>query len=332
MRKKIFGILLISLSALALLISAACDSSKSKSVGSPENLTIGTYLGDLSALFWIAKDRGYFSEQGVNVQLQTHESGLESYMDLLAGKVDLATITEFVFARNVYKRPDVRVLAVVGQTNNLKLVARKDHGITQMSDIRKKRIGLVRDSVAEYYLHLLLMFHQIALPDCEIVDLPPSEQVKALKRGEIDAVVVWEPFAREMQKQLGTNGVSWSAQGGQDFYWLLIGTDETLRKRSSAIRAVLAGLASADDFIKAQREEARKIVAAQVGSNHMPALWETHGLTLSLSRPFVVAMEGELRWMNSKQGVEEFNMPDFLDFIHFDALNSVRPEKIQMLH
>ena len=101
LRKKIFGILLISLSALALLISAACDSSKSKSVGSPENLTIGTYLGDLSALFWIAKDRGYFSEQSVNVQLQTHESGLESYMDLLAGKVDLATITEFVFARNV---------------------------------------------------------------------------------------------------------------------------------------------------------------------------------------------------------------------------------------
>ena len=145
MRKKIFGILLISLSALALLISAACDSSKSKSVGSPENLTIGTYLGDLSALFWIAKDRGYFSEQGVNVQLQTHESGLESYMDLLAGKVDLATITEFVFARNVSKRPDVRVLAVVGQTHNLKLVARKDHGITQMSDLRKKRIGLVRE-------------------------------------------------------------------------------------------------------------------------------------------------------------------------------------------
>lgn len=324
--------LLALLSVIVPAVLGSCDSSKSKAVGSPEKLTIGTYLGDLSALFWIAKDRGYFSEQGINVELKTHESGLESYMDLLAGKVDLATITEFVFARNVSKRPDVRVLAVVGQTSNLKLVARKDHGIAQMSDLRKKRIGLVRDSVAEYYLHLLLMFHQMALPDCEIVDLPPSEEVKAIAKGEIDAAVVWEPFARQMQKELGTNGVSWSAQGGQDFYWLLIGTDDTLRKRSSAIRAVLAALASADDFIKAQREEARKIVAAQVGSNHMPELWETHGFTLSLSRPFVVAMESELRWLNSKQGVEEFNMPDFLDFIHFDSLNSVRPEKIQMLH
>ncbi len=229
--------LLAVLFVVGLVAFFGCESSKPKAVGPPEKLTIGTYLGDLSALFWIAKDQGYFSDQGVNVQLKTHESGLESYMDLLAGNVDLATITEFVFARNVFKRPDVRVLAVVGQTNNLKLVARKDHGITQMSDLRKKRIGLVRDSVAEYYLHLLLMFHQIALQDCEIVDLPPTEEVKAITRGDIDAAVVWEPFARQMQKKLGTNGVSWSAQGGQDFYWLLIGTDDTLRKRSSAIRA-----------------------------------------------------------------------------------------------
>ncbi len=64
----------------------------------------------------------------------------------------------------------------------------------------------------------------------------------------------------------------------------------------------------------------------------MPELWDTHAFTLSLSRPFVVAMEAELRWMNSRQGVEKFKMPDLLDFIHFDALNSVKPEKIEMLH
>ena len=299
---------------------------------SQEVLTIGTYSGDLSALFWIAKDSGYFSKHGVNVQLKAHESGLESYTELLAGKVDLATITEFLFARNVFKRPDVRILSVVGQIDTLKLIARKDHGITQVSDLRNKRIALVRDSVADYCFHLFLMFHQVPFQDNQIVDLPPSEQVKAINRGDIDAAVVWEPFARQMKNDLKENAMSWPAQSGQDFYWLLVGTDDTLKKRSSAIRGLLSALASAEDFIENQQNEAKRVVASQVGSNHMPELWERGRFGLALSRPFVQAMEAELRWMNSKQPDQQYKMPDLLNFIHFDALESVRPEKVQMLH
>jgi NitT/TauT family transport system substrate-binding protein len=178
----------------------------------------------------------------------------------------------------------------------------------------------------------LLLLHQIPWQDNQIVDLPPSEEVNALAQGNIDAAVVWEPFARQMESELGKNGASWSAQCGQDFYWLLIGRDETIKKRPTEIRGLLAALASAEDFIRDHRDEAKKIVASQVGPKHMPELWETNGYTLSLSRPFLVAMEAEFRWMQTRQGVQEFKMPDLLDFIHFDALNSVRPEKIQMLH
>jgi hypothetical protein len=64
----------------------------------------------------------------------------------------------------------------------------------------------------------------------------------------------------------------------------------------------------------------------------MPELWETSRFDLSLSRPVVLIMESQLRWMNSGKGVQEFKMPDLLEFIYFDALNSVKPEKIKILH
>jgi len=332
--KEIIKILLFTLSALAIIVPAGCDFSKTKTTsgGSPESLTIGTYSGDLSALFWIAKDREFFSKQGANVQLKTHESGLESLVELLAGRVELATITEFVFASNISKHPELRILSVVGQTDTLKVVARKDHGIEQISDLKAKRIGLMRNTVADYCFHVLMTLRRIPYEDGQIMDLPPSEQVKAITKGDIDAAVVWEPFPRQMRTELGANAISWSAQSGQDFYWLLIGTDNTLKKRSSEIRRVLAALALAEDFVKDQRDEAKRIVASQVGSNHMPELWQTSRFELSLGRPFVVAMEAEIRWMNYKQQIQQFKMPDLLDFISFDALNSVRPDKIQMLH
>ncbi len=316
------------------MISTGCDFSKSKttSVGTPESLTIGTYSGDLSSLFWIAKDREFFSKQGVNVQLKTHESGLESLLELFAGKVDLATVTEFVFVRNIGKRPDIRVLSVVGQTDTLKVVARRDRGVERISDLRNKRVGLMRNTVADYCFHVLMTLNRIPYEDSQIVDLLPSEQVKAIVKGNIDAAVVWEPFPRQMQTELGDNARSWSAQSGQDFYWILVGTDDTLRKRPSEMCGVLAALALAEGFVKNQRDEAKRIVASQVGSNHMPELWQTSRFELSLSRPFVTAMEAEIRWMNSKQQIQGFKMPDLLDFISFDALNSVNPDKIQMLH
>ncbi len=327
-RKILFPALLVA----GLIILTGCESSKPKTVGSLENLTIGTYSGDLSALFWIAKDRGHFFEHGVNVELKTHESGLESLTDLLAGKVDLATITEFVFARQISERPDLRMVAVVGQTDDMKLTARKDRGISQVSDLRNKRIGSVRDSISDYHLHLFLMLHRIAWQDIQIVDLPPSEQVNAIIQGDIDAAIVWEPFARQMQKELGKNAISWSAQSGQEVYWLLVATEDTLRKRSSAICAVLAALGSAEDFIKNQPNEAKRIMASQIGSNHMPELWETSGYTINLSRPVVLAMEAELEWMNSRLGVKPLKRPNFLDYIHFDALESVNSERVKTLH
>lgn len=326
--------LLFMVCALALIGLSGCDSPRSKieSAGSTEAVTISTYPAYHSTLVWIARNRGYFSEHGINVQLRIEESGVASLHQLLAGKADLATLAEFVFVSHFSDRPDIRILAHIAQLDNTQLVARTDHGITQISDLRNKRIGLVGYSAADYYLHLLLTFHRVSSRDVQIVDLSPSDQAKALTKGEIDAVVVWPPFADSIRDGLGANAISWSAQQGQDYYWLLVGVDDTLKKRSAEIRGVLAALASAEDFMKSQPDEAKRIVASELGSNVRPELWESAKFGLGLDRPCLLAMEAEFKWMQARHGTQGFKMPNFLDYIHFDALKSVRPDQVQMLH
>ncbi len=326
-------ILLALLFVVSLVIVAGCDYSKSKTKSAPstEAITISTYKGDHSALLWIAKERGYFSEHGVDVEIRTEESGPASLKDLLAGKVDLAAFSDFVFVSHMLEHPEIRILGVVAQLDNIvRLVARKDHGITGISDLRHKRVGLVLNTSADYYLHVLMMFHKISYQDVKLVAASPSEQLKAIMRGDIDAAIVWEPFARQMETELGENAISWPAQSGQDFYWLLVGTADTVKKRSSAIRGVLAALSSAEDLAREQRNEAKKIVASQIGSAHMPKLWEANRFALTLNRPLILAMEAQFRWIKSKEGIQGLKMPNFLDFIYFDALNSVRPDKIRI--
>jgi ABC-type nitrate/sulfonate/bicarbonate transport system substrate-binding protein len=328
-------ILLAVLCGVGLILSTGCDSPRPKpnAAKSPETITISTYKGDHSTLLWIAKDRGYFTEHGVNVKLETQESGPASLRALLAGKGDLDAFADFVFVSHMLEHPEIRILTVIAQLDNvIRLVARKDHGITGPSDLRDKRIGLVRNTSADYYFHMLLMLQNIPYQDVKVVDVSPSQQVKAIMQGDIDAAVVWEPFARQMETELGKNAISWPAQSGQDFFWTLVGTDDTLKKRSSAIRGVMTALCSAEDFANTQRNEAKKIVAAQIGASHLPELWETNSFSLGLSRPLILAMESQFRWIKSKEEVRVFKMPDFLNFISFDHLNAVRPERVQMLH
>ena len=80
------------------------------------------------------------------------------------------------------------------------------------------------------------MFHRVPDPDVHLVDLSPSEQVNALAKGEIDTAVAWWPFAGQMDDKLGTNSISWSAQSGQDVYWMLVGKDDTLKRRGADMR------------------------------------------------------------------------------------------------
>jgi ABC-type nitrate/sulfonate/bicarbonate transport system substrate-binding protein len=326
-------ILLAVLFVVGLVVLTACDSPKSKKISgeSVESLTVGTHVSDLSSLIWLAKDRGYFSEQGLDIKLKAYDSGVAAIEDLLAGNTDLATASEFVVVRNILERPDLRILSSIDQTGDMvKLVARKDHGITQISDIRNKRIGLLRNSMAEYYLDVLMTMSDIPSQDIQIVDLTPSEQVIAITKGEIDALIVWEHFAAKAENELGTNVVSWPAQSEQDYYWLLACTAETIKNRSSSVHNFLAALALAEDFIKKQRHEAEQIVASQLGSNHTN--WKNHIFRLQLDRSLLLAMENQIKWMDARRTPARSNVPDLLDYIHVDALKSVNPEKVKTIY
>jgi NitT/TauT family transport system substrate-binding protein len=333
-RQQISGILLLFLGVISLACLNGCDVSQSKTKAAqvPDKLVISTHSGDYSALFRIAENQGYFSSRGVEVNLESQESGVVSLKNLLSRKADLATVSEFVFVNNIAEHPELRVLSVVAQTRNIRLIARKDHDINKIQDLKNKRIGVVRSSAADYFLHLFLMFHGILPDEIQVVDLTPSEQIKSITEGEVDAAIVWAPFARDMENALGENGVSWPAQSGQDYYWLLIATESTLNKRSSAIKKMMSALDASDDFVHNNRDETQRILASELGTSHTPEIWKDTDFDLTLSRPFILAMEAEFRWMKSSQRVQEFKMPDLLDFVHFDALQAVRPEKVHMLH
>jgi ABC-type nitrate/sulfonate/bicarbonate transport system substrate-binding protein len=327
-------ILLAASFVAGLVLLTACDSPKSKvsSDGPVETLTLGTSAIVLSSLIWVAKAKGYFVEQHLDIDFRLYESGHLAIRDLLAGKLDLATATEFSAVRNGLERADFRIISILTQTQDQQLVARKDRGITKLSDLRNKRVGLVQNTSSEYYLHLLLILEKMKSEDIQVVDLLPLEQVTALTKGDIDAVMVWEPFATMAKQELGSNAVSWEGQSGQDEYWLLLTTAGVIEKKSRTLRRFLAALTKAEDFIKNNEIEAIGLMEKQLERRNLAAVWRNNRFGLGLHRPLILKMEAELEWVKSGPGTGQSDIPDLNDFVYSGALNSVEPTKIKLLH
>ena len=324
----IIGITLILLTAAIWLVQT-----HSQKLAVPvEKITLGTLASELSSLIWVAKNKGYFAEQGLDVDIKLYESGLDAFNDMMAGKVEFATADEFVAVRHILEGSDFRIIASIDEAGDVKVVSRKDHGITKVTDLKGKRIGLVQGTIAEVYLDLLLLLQGISPQDVQTVNLSPSEQLRSITKGEVDAVIIWEPPATKVKNELGSNAMVWDGFGGQEYYWLLLAKNETIKRRPLAVQRLLRALISAENFILMKTSDAQSIVAQHSGSQGIQSLPNDHVFSSNLDRPLIVAMEAQARWVKSKSPGGQSDFPDFLDFIYFDALEAVKPEGVRIIH
>ncbi len=207
-----------------------------------EKLALGVYPSVFSLFIWVAEDQDFFKKNGLDLAITEYDSGVSAVKNLMDGKVEIATAADFVLVSNILDAPDLRILAAIDAVDDIRLIGRRDHGVNQLSDLKGKKIGLMRKSAAEFFMDRLLMMEGIPSKDVQVVNLSPSQQFSAITQGELDAVMVWQPYNHKILQALGTVAVNLPAQSKQDFYWLLISKDEFIRTRSDTVLRFLRRL------------------------------------------------------------------------------------------
>ena len=161
----------------------------------------------------VAEEKGFFERHDLRVSLTVYDAGITSLEDLAAGKIDIATVMEFPFAIGGVKIDDLRIIGSVAASKNLELIMRRDRGISRPSDCRGRRIGVMPGTFGEFFLGVFLSFNGIGAAEIEKVDLRPSEMEEAIALGEVDGVIVWPPFAYQIQAENGESGCQLARTG-----------------------------------------------------------------------------------------------------------------------
>jgi NitT/TauT family transport system substrate-binding protein len=154
---------------------------------------------------YVAEARGYYREQGIELDYQNLAGGADAVPLLARGDVDLnlAAISAGTF--NAFERGlDIKIVAPMGilplHDSSLPLLARKelhDNGTLKTpADLRGRKVAVnTRGAIVEYLLTKVLEQNGLALRDVEETPLPFPDHANALATGAIDASITAEPFA-----------------------------------------------------------------------------------------------------------------------------------------
>lgn len=322
----------MAFTVLAVLLSAlsAC---RAGDAGIGEPITIGTPPLESSALIYIAEDQGMFVSNGLSVALRGYDTGAAALNGLVNGEVEIAVPAEYALVGKAFNKDKIRAIASIDKAEYFYLVARRDRGIQGIPDLKGKTIGVVRKTIAEFYLGRFLEQHGMTTGQATLVDVNVAESEAAIAGDKIDAIIARPPYLNSIQERLGANAVSWKAQSNQALFAILIGRNDWITEHPERLSRLYRSLLQAEQYLIHDAPGARAIVQKKLKLDdaNMAAVWSQNQFSLSLDQSLILAMEDEARWMIKNNLTPETQVPDFLDYIFEGGLKAQKPEAVNII-
>ncbi len=154
---------------------------------------------------------------------------------LSKGEVDVAVITSEMYAKfALSSRRGLKVIAAEMMQNQAIV------GVDDIGALKGKRVGA---TTASGTFAMFQAYARLAgVRGYEVVDMPPPQLLTALERGDVDAVVVWEPMASKLiaegRKHVDFTDLARRYVGKQPVMLVWVATDDFL-KRPDDVRAFL---------------------------------------------------------------------------------------------
>ncbi|GHF36177.1 ABC transporter substrate-binding protein [Streptomyces morookaense] len=209
MRRRRRPSVLALLPALALL--AACQSGGGEASG-PTRVTVAHVPSTLFAPLYLAQAKGYFKEQGLDVDLRKVQAGQDAVPLAGTGKVDAVVAG---FSAGLFNAMDqglkVKVAASMGASTGARPsptaleVAQRvlDSGeVKDAADLKGRKVAVAGGAGAAggYQLAATLRGAGLTLKDVTVVNVAIPDMRSALADGGVDAALAPAPFTTAMEE------------------------------------------------------------------------------------------------------------------------------------
>lgn len=245
--------------------------------------------------FFVARDKGWFAEEGIEVELVNIEDVDVRAAALASGELDAMVAMVDATVRHFTPSTGLQfVFAVSDSRGGDGLVASRD--IKSIAGLRGKRVAVDPDGTARFYLNLLLRDAGLSENDVTLVPLSPGAAGHAFETGQVDAAVTWEPWLGRTRMRENGHVLADTSERPGLLIEAVVAPAAVLRERAGDFAALYRAWRRAVAFTRENPEEADRIMAAGIGR------WLRH-------HDIVADMRRGIAWYDGEANAALFGAP-----------------------
>ena len=236
-----------------------------------EKVKVG-YLHTLAVdgQMWLAVHKGYFMEQGLELEPIVFTSGVPLMQALSGGSVDVAIMGAVI--SNFPSRGVGKIFLINDiEYDTAMLFARPETGAKSIKDIKGKKVTTVKGTTAHVFLHTAMKANGMdSNKDIELVSMDMAGAVSAFIANASPFVCTWAPFQVQIRDKVPGAVMLSSAK---EFYpqaaiiggW--VAANKFYDERKDVLKKIIKAWAKANDELMAKPEESLKLIHEKAYSN-----------------------------------------------------------------
>lgn len=277
--KKQSRLYLIILTLLAITVVSACGKGVSKKEDVTLRVAYNLWVG--SAGLFIADDKKFFDEAGVNVELVQFASPTEATQALLSKNVDVALTTMDTAVMIKAKDKSGRNLKMFNLTDLSSgadgIVGGK--GMTSIADIKGKTVAATIGSVNHFMLSYALQQAGLSESDINLTNVSPDQTGPLFLSGKVDVAATWEPYLTEALSNGGN--ILFSTKDAPDLIIDgMMTSQELINEHEEELRKLVEAIEKGTQYYYANSDEAADIVAKKLETSKDEVALMMEGVTL----------------------------------------------------
>jgi NitT/TauT family transport system substrate-binding protein len=219
-------------------------------------------------IFEVAKQKGWFKDSGVDVDLVWFDY-LPSLDAFAAGKVDAVTVVATDALVNGANGAKSKIIAILDYSDGSDMIIGKP-GVESIKELKGQKVGIEVSLVEHLLLLEALKQNGMTQSDVEIVNTATNETPQTLASGKVAAVGAWYPVSSQALSQVpGSKKLFTSADAKGLIYDVLAVNPVSFAQHKDDWAKVVQIFYKCVDYIRdpATREDAIKIMAAKAGAD-----------------------------------------------------------------
>ena len=225
------------LAALALMTGPAVAQPAQKVIFALNWFAVGDH-----AAYWVALDKGYYRDKGLDVELQNSKGSGDSIAKVDTGRADIGLADASVVIPRVAQGARIKLVGAVFDNTPLNIWTRKDTGIVKPRDLEGKTLAAPPGDAQRQLFPAFAKINGIDASTVKWINIEPAAKFVALSEKRADAVpdyTTGQPFWEKAVGKENLVRMPWYQYGFDTYSMSIFASEKTMKERGKVLRDFL---------------------------------------------------------------------------------------------